>query len=466
MRRSLFTVFLITALAACAEPPAPAAPEPPSPRAGCQSSYPNPAADVDRWSAAALDTSATPDARAEAVKQLACLAAATKASEGRLLAGVLTLGLSELFLHGSGLFEKSVVPEPSGKTVLDTLSRAYCDPIDKIHAAARLGLTIQSNGLAAVVLSRALACSADARAFAAVEDVEERAAKAIWMGEHTIHWQGYELFASAFQQGSSNARPAVAARISAARTKLGQALDGWVGKMASSSDVELLTVSERDTRVPDLLPALQRAAPAFRARLADPNPTLRIAAGRTLVTINAEDASVLAQRLWTGLPAPSSKPDPEAAVTLRVLLAQPTLDFFGQRKVRDELLRLARQGRSSEPALEQIRACSARPEQDIKTAAAIALVFVAGDRAALPALRATYEPFFADSPSAYGGPAGPGTEIAFAILLLEPEDAHARRALKLGEGPLLPIVTTRVLMGHNDAWLIAALRREAANKAR
>ncbi len=463
MRRSLFTVLLITALAACAEPPAPASPEPPSPREGCKSPSENPAADVDRWSATALDPGAVPAARAEAVKQIACLASATKASEGRVIAGLLTLGLSELFLHGSSLFEKSVVPESSGRAVLDALSGAYCDPIDKIHAAARLGLTIQSNSIAAVVLSRSLACSADARAFAAVEDIEERASKAIWMGEHSVNWQGYELFASALQQGSSNARPAVAARISAARTKLGQALDEWVGKMASSSDVEVLTVSERDTRVLELLPALQRGAPAFRARLADPNPAIRIAAGRTLVTIKAEDASVLAQRLWTGLPAPASTRDPQAAVTLRNLLAQPALD---QRKVRDELLRLARQGRSSEPALQQIRACFARPEQDIKIAAAIALVFVAGDRSVLPTLRATYEPFFADSPSAYGGPTGPGEEIAFAILSLEPEDAHARRALKLGQGPLLPIVTARVLMGHNDEWLITALRRDAENKTR
>ncbi len=184
-----------------------------------------------------------------------------------------------------------------------------------------------------------------------------------------------------------------------------------------------------------------------------------------------ESLAALAAGLWTGIEVPDPPADPAARQRLEATLRnleKSSLDFRLRDALVAELESLAKAGPASAPALEAIRACLSVPSDKVQMTAAGALVFVDQDHRSLSSLRKTHERIFADSPSAYGGPGSNGAFAAAAILYLEPDDADARRALRLGPGPLLDVVTRRAIVSGNDRlWFIRLLlqRRQAASRA-
>jgi hypothetical protein len=458
MNGPLFATPLCFALAACTAVPPPAPPPSPPPR--CAAEPRDPGLEVERLTALILDTTVPSARRADAVEQLACVAAMTRPSDGRVIAAVLTLAVSELILHGSGALEDSIVPEAKRPAVVSALRQAFCDPSAEVHDAARRGLRDQEIKLAAAVLEGTASCSSAPRAVAALGELEERAAKSVWVGAHSVVWSAFTMFASPLEEAAQSHDAAIAERARAAMASLGKMLDGQVATMATSTDPEMLAVSSLELKVPGLLPALRRATPALRARLSDRDRTMRLQAARLLVKIEAAPAESLVDALWAGLPMRAPPVDPASGTALRALLdklGSGPVDFMGEHEILAELERLTRLGVAAAPALPPIRACLALPSTNVQMAAAAALAFVAEDRQALTVLRKGYEPFFADSPSAYGGPGGIGRSAPLAILYLDPDDAAARTALRLGPGPLLSALTRRLLVADGDEWALDLL---------
>jgi hypothetical protein len=258
-------------------------------------------------------------------------------------------------------------------------------------------------------------------------------------------------------------RAEVRPRAQAAQAKAVAALDPVVLAWAKAPDAATIRSTKGYWSLPMFLAASVRATPAFRARLTDPDWRVRLAAAEIVRRLERADEAALTRivaDLWTGVRVPADV-DPNAGAKLERLLAQieaPPSFFFHD--MANELESLAHAGPTAAPALGALRACLTIPEKKLQAidahqlvAAAIALV--GRDRAMLPRLRKSYDSFFADSTMAF--PGAHGELVAQAILTLDPEDAKARRALGIEGGPLLDVVTRRVLGGARWEWWVGIL---------
>ena len=439
--------------------------------ARCQLSVKDPDKAAVQLTTAIVDRAAPAVDRAAAVHALGCLLGMTRRAIPRAVVdpfephpssgiGWFVAGVSEFVLAN---LRTSVVLEDRVPVVIEALAQAFCDPTPELRDTAEGEVRGMLMHFAALVLRRAASSCAAPRAVVAVAAVEARAL-AVVEDRQKGGWRGNDTdppllgaYAQLLEEAARSERAEVAARAGAALAALGEALDTAVLAWARAADREALSVSADALKVPQLGPALRRGAPAFRARMSDPDHRIRLTAATNVWRIEGRSTELLdalAAGLWKGYEPPAPQADPAAGATLTALLArvdakpQPSALWID---LSSELRGLAKLGPFAAPALAQIRACMSLTESKLRGAefvqkeAARALAFVGRDRRALPMLRSRYDRFAE-------------ADDAQAILYLEPGDRAVRRALKLERGQtLLAAVTRRALQGQDVDWLIRIL---------
>jgi hypothetical protein len=401
------------------------------------------------------------------VHRLGCLVALKKRVDRGPILAVLTLGLSEIV---SQMMAELVVPQDRLPPIVDALGQAFCDASPEVGAVAERELRAMRAPVAGLALGRAARSCDGPRAVAAVGVLEERLVAFLVQQldkekKRDPYWSDLVALAPPLSAAAASEKAEVRERAQAALAKAGAVLDPLLLERAASSNPETITAATAEARLPLFVPALLRAAPAFRARLTDADYRIRLAAAQTVWRLEGATAAsldALAKDLWAGIHVPAPV-DPAAGERLEKMLGQldPPPDSLYV-DLGNELFRLAFAGPSAAPALGAIRACLTIPEKKLRAIdahqlAEAALAFVGRDRATLPLLRKRYDAFFADSRSmAYLGAYSELT--AQAILTLEPDDPKARRALGIEpRTPLLLVVTRRALAGEPLEWWVRLL---------
>jgi hypothetical protein len=214
-------------------------------------------------------------------------------------------------------------------------------------------------------------------------------------------------------------------------------------------------------------PLLKRAIPSFKARLTDPDLTVRRVAATALWLLQDCSPQVLddlVAHLRDGLVLPGTPTAEEKQAIERGIaeaepghdcmslhnttlglgpragLAVPTLQkhLAGLRQgqmdpfLTDTLYLLALIGPAAAPAVPEIEQCLSITFDGVRPAAAAALAFIRRDPRSLPILRQALQERGFVSPDPHF--------LALAILVLEPNDRAARHDLGLGDGPLAPLL--------------------------
>jgi hypothetical protein len=416
------------------------------------------------------DGSKADAARAEAVHSLACLLrmAPRGASMDPVLEvglGIFTGGVSELFLEMS---RHALVNGAALQKSVDALGDAFCDASSITGEVARRELATAPERVGAPALNRALQCPDRARAVAAIGLMETNAVAEVRAAGERMppgmpqrHWFLPMAYGKVLDAASHDDDAAIRERATAALTVVGDAVYQLVVTWARSENPDELAVQREEVDAPLLGPALHRAIPAYRQRMADPSFDIRLAAAHTVWVLEGGSAGpssqTLAAGLWDGLKLPLPARDPGARAKLQELV-----DKRDEGGIQRMLIELAQAGPASADALDVIRTCSTMHSTfgDVEPAADAALVLVGGEGAPLARMRKRYDAFFSDSPMAYGDATGGGETVAGAILYLEPDDKKARKALGLGAGPLVPQLTRPLIEGDRRApghWLIRLL---------
>jgi HEAT repeat protein len=420
------------------------------------------ASEVDRLVPVVSNPAAPPAQRAEAVHGLGCMVASLRRGHSSPTLAVLTLGISELFAA-----DVPDLPPDRLPPVVEALGRVFCDPSREVSAAAERELVEMRAPVAAPALVRAARSCNGPRAVAAVEMVEDRTLDYLKFmrgtgGEgHDPEWSALPAWGTAVKDLAGSDRPEVRGRALAAQAKIGVVLDAMALDRARAPEPETLSRAIALHGMPLYGPALERAVPAFRARLADPDPRVRMAAARVVWRLEGSSAASLdrlAKGLRAGGPAPAG--EPLDGVKLKGMLPYH-LGGGSQFDIEQELTRLAHGGPRAAQAVDAIRACLALEDlkaHDTHRVAAAALALVTGDRGVLPDLQG-------DNTKDTLAHGIHGDLVAQAILLLEPDDPDARAALGLEPGPLLAAVTRKALKDEEVDWLwwIAILQQREAS---
>jgi hypothetical protein len=379
---------------------------------------------------------------------------------------LVTLGVSELI--ASSMTEPDL-PEDRLPPVAEALARAYCDPSPEVSGTAERELGDMRAAAAGPALARAARSCDGRRAVAAVALIEDRTVKYLKLkrevgGGHDPKWADLPGWAAALEEVAASDRPEVRTRGVVAKAKVGAALDVMAMDLVHETHYTTLSDAIERHAMPLYGAAIERAAPAFRARLADPDARVRLAAARVVWRLEGSTPASL-DRLAKD-PRADGPAEAGAAPDGANLAALVRNHDNGQFLINEELTRLAHQGRRAARAANAIRACLTLkdlPFDGTPDLAAAALAFVTEDRALLPDLQRRHEQLLATKALT---PGGSEELLPQAILLLSPDDPKARAALGLEQnGPLYTAVLRKAIQDEHAHWLwwLALLQQQAAS---